>query len=241
MSATDRSPFLAEARVLVLANDPLVRELVRLTLNHGVFVTMDVSTPADATRAMARWQPHVAIVDMDLAGSELLSRLDGDPAAGTRVPVVGLTRRADLRAMLAAFEQGVDDIMAVPFSSEELLARVAVVIRRTSGHNVTTSPVLVVHELELDLANHTVRIGGHDLHLTALEQSLLYLLATNPGQLITRDQILDALWGSNYVAESNVVDRHVRNLRAKLRDDYRNPQYIATVPGQGYRFITPAA
>jgi len=241
MSATHRPPVLAEARVLVLANEPLVRELVRLTLNHGVFVTKDVATPADASRALAQWQPHIAIVDMDLAGTELLSRLGGDPSAGTRIPVVGLTRRADLKAMLAAFEQGVDDIMAMPFSSEELLARVVVTVRRTYGENVTSKPILILRELELDLLNRTVRIGGHDLHLTALEQSLLYLLATNAGELLTRDQILDTLWGANYVAESNVVDRHVRNLRAKLRDNARKPQFIATVPGQGYRFIAPAA
>jgi two-component system response regulator MtrA len=237
----DRTPVLAEARVLVLANEILVSELVRLTLNHGAFVTRSVSTSASAVRALAQWRPHVAIVDVDLAGSELLSRLGGDPAEGARIPVVGLTRRADLKAMLAAFEKGVDDIMAMPFSSEELLARVVAIIRRTYGQNVTTKPVLVLRELELDLLNRTVRIGGQDLHLTALEQSLLYLLATNAGRLITRDQILDTLWGSNHVAESNIVDRHVRNLRAKLRDDYRNPQFIATVPGQGYRFIAPAA
>ena len=80
-----------------------------------------------------------------------------------------------------------------------------------------------------------------ELHLTALEQSLLYLLAANAGRLLTRDEILDYLWGADYVAESNVVDRHIRNLRAKLHDPSRRPRYIATVPGRGYRFMVQVA
>ena len=82
-----------------------------------------------------------------------------------------------------------------------------------------------------------VRAGTSELHLTGLEQSLLYLLATNAGHVVTRDEILDALWGIDYAAESNVIDRHIRNLRAKLQNDWRKPRFIATVPGQGYRFI----
>jgi DNA-binding response OmpR family regulator len=82
-----------------------------------------------------------------------------------------------------------------------------------------------------------VRAGGTTLHLTSLEQSLLYLMAANAGRLLTREEILDHLWGVDFVAESNVVDRHVRNLRAKLRDDWRRPRYIATVAGRGYRFL----
>jgi len=131
----------------------------------------------------------------------------------------------------------VDDIMTMPFSPEELLARVVVITRRTYGHSVSLQPVLTLGELELDILNRKVRVGGHELHLTGLEQSLLYLLAANAGRLITRDQILDTLWGSDYIAESNIVDRHVRNLRAKLQNDYRKPRFIATVPGRGYRFI----
>jgi DNA-binding response OmpR family regulator len=79
------------------------------------------------------------------------------------------------------------------------------------------------------------------LHLTSLEQSLLYLLAANAGQLVTREQILDNLWGVDYAPGSNVVDRHVRNLRTKLQDDWRRPRFIATVLGRGYRFVPTAA
>lgn len=106
---------------------------------------------------------------------------------------------------------------------------------------VALTPVLRLGALEIDILNRRVMAGGRELHLTALEQSLLYLLAANAGRLLTRDEILDYLWGADHAAESNVVDRHVRNLRIKLADDWQRPRYIATVPGQGYRFLPTAA
>jgi two-component system alkaline phosphatase synthesis response regulator PhoP len=155
----------------------------------------------------------------------------------TRTPVLALTRRGDLRTKLAAFEQGVDDIMTIPFSPEELLARVLVITRRALGQTVPFNPVLKLGEIEIDILHRQVRAGTSELHLTGLEQSLLYLLAARAGQVVTRDEILDTLWGVDYVSESNIVDRHVRNLRAKLQNDWRKPRFIATVPGKGYRFI----
>ena len=100
--------------------------------------------------------------------------------------------------------------------------------------------VISIGELEIDLLHRRVHVDGHDLHLTALELSLLYLLAANAGRVLTRDEILDHVWGADYAAESNVVDRHIRDLRAKLRDDWRRPRYIATVPGKGYKFLLAA-
>ena len=99
------------------------------------------------------------------------------------------------------------------------------------------TPVIRFGEMEIDILHRRVRVDGHDLHLTPLELSLLYLLAANAGRVVTRDEILDDLWGGDFAAESNIVDRQVRKLRAKLQDDWRRPRYIATVPGQGYRFL----
>ena len=152
-------------------------------------------------------------------------------------PILALTRRGDLQAKLAAFEQGVDDIMTIPFSPEELLARVLVITRRSSGRAVTFTPVLKVGEIEIDILHRQVRAGSSEIHLTGLEQSLLYLLVARAGQVVTRDEILDTLWGTDYMSGSNVVDGHVRNLRAKLQNDWRKPRFIATVPAKGYRFI----
>jgi len=100
--------------------------------------------------------------------------------------------------------------------------------------------VLRLGEIEIDIVNRQVNAGGSVLHLTALDQSLLYVLAANPGRVISREEILDAVWGPDFIAESNIVDRHIRSLRAKLQNDYRKPRYIETVPGRGYRFIPTA-
>jgi DNA-binding response OmpR family regulator len=158
-----------------------------------------------------------------------------------RIPTIALTRRGDLRAKLDAFERGVDDILTVPLSPEELIARTLAIMRRTYREAIAFTPIIKLGELEVDILNRRVRSGGGDLHLTSLEQSLLYLLAANAGRRVTREQILDNLWGVGYAVESNVIDRHVRNLRKKLQDDWRRPKFIATVPGRGYRFVPTAA
>jgi DNA-binding response OmpR family regulator len=102
------------------------------------------------------------------------------------------------------------------------------------------TPVIRFGDLEIDILHRRVRVDGHDLHLTPLELSLLYLLAVNAGRVVTRDEILDDLWGGDFAAESNIVDRQVRKLRAKLQDDWRRPRFIATVPGKGYQFVLTA-
>ena len=227
-------------RVLVLADQPLVVDLISLTLNHGTFVTRDVPTLDDAKTVVAEWQPHVAVIDMDLGGPRSLRPLNAPGDATAAVPILALTRRGDLKRKLDAFDQGVDDVLTVPFSPEELLARVVVITRRTYGAGSGDLSVLQFGEIQFDIVNRQVIAGGHALHLTALDQSLLYLLAANAGRVVSRDEILDAVWGPDFIAESNIVDRHIRSLRAKLQNDFRRPRYIATVPGRGYRFIATA-
>ena len=188
--------------------------------------------------SVKEWQPHLLILDMDLDGTQILARLGAPSAGGSRLPVIGLTRRGDLKTKLGAFEAGVDDILTVPFAPEELLARVIAVLRRSYSDAVTFTPVIKLGELEIDILNRTVRAGSSELHLTSLEQSLLYLLAANAGRVVSREEILDTLWGVDYVAESNVVDRQIRNLRARLQNDWRKPRFIVTVPGRGYQFLS---
>ena len=127
--------------------------------------------------------------------------------------------------------------MAMPFSPEELLARSIVVTRRASGIDRPIVPTIRLGEIEIDIVNRQVRAGESVVHLTGIEQSLLYLLASRSGRVVTRDEILDAIWGTDFVSESNIVERHIRSLRIKLQNDYRHPRFIATVPGRGYRFI----
>jgi len=225
-------------RVLVLTEQRLIAEMVKLTLNHGVYLTRYAKDLDDAWALLAAWRPQLAIIDMDAGGAVAVPRIGQDPPGQRpRIPILALTRRGDLRTKLAAFDLGVDDIMTIPFAPEELLARVLVITRRRMGRMVPWTPVIKLGEIEIDILNRQVHAGPARLHLTGLEQSLLYLLAASAGAIVTRDEILDALWGSDFVSESNVVDRHIRTLRNKLHDDWRKPRFIATVPRQGYRFV----
>ena len=227
-------------RVLVVSADPALARFVQLTLNHGVYATKAAGGTAVAIDAVALWKPHLVVVDIDRPDDDGLDLARSREKRRDRLPLIALTKRGDLKTKLAAFEAGVDDIVTVPFSPEELVARVLALMRRTYGDDVPFVPVITVAGLKIDLLNQRVRSGSSTLRMTAMEQALLYFLASNPGETMTREQILDQLWGPDYLAESNLVDRHVRNLRAKLKDDWRRPRYIATVAGKGYRFI-PAA
>jgi two-component system alkaline phosphatase synthesis response regulator PhoP len=226
-------------RALVFLDRPLIVDLIELTLNHGLFVVRAAETIADAERILGEWSPHMAVVDMDHEESDaLLARLGASSSMKpSSTPILGLTRRGDLQSKLRAFQQGVDDILGVPFSPDELLARAVVIARRATGVDRPIVPKIKIGEIEIDIVNREVHAGTSVIHLSGIEQNLLYLLAARGGRVLTRDEILDAVWGTDFVAESNVVDRHVRSLRIKLQNDYRHPRFIATVPGKGYRFI----
>jgi two-component system alkaline phosphatase synthesis response regulator PhoP len=235
----DAAPQPGAHRALLLLDRQIIIDVVELTLNHGLFVVQVAGSMAEAETILASWHPHLAVVDMDLADSTaLLGRLGASNSLTASVtPVLGLTRRGDLPTKLKAFDLGVDDILAVPFSPEELLARAIVITRRATGIDRPLVPTIRLGEMEIDILNREVRTGNSVIHLTSIEQSLLYLLASRNGLVVSRDEILDAVWGTDFVAESNVVDRHIRGLRVKLQNDYRQPRFIATVPGHGYRFI----
>jgi DNA-binding response OmpR family regulator len=239
MSATAAIRPAEARRALVLHDRPLVVDLIELTLNHGVFVVRAARSLEQAEAILADWRPHMAVIDMDHDDStDLLHRLGAsNNMTRSTTPVLGLTRRGDLKSKLRAFDLGVDDILTVPFSPEELLARSVVISRRASGVDHPIVPTVRLGEIELDILNREVRAGKSVIHLSGIEQSLLYLLASRSGRVVTREQILDAIWGTDFVAESNIVDRHIRTLRIKLQNDYRHPRFIATVPGQGYRFV----
>jgi len=217
----------------------LVVDLIELTLNHGLFVVRAAGGLAEANQIMADWAPHLAVIDMDHDdSSDLLVRLGASHTLKrSETPILGLTRRGDLKTKLRAFDLGVDDILTMPFSPEELLARSIVITRRAWGSHGPIVPTIRLGEMEIDIVNRQVRAGGSIVHLSGIEQSLLYLLASRNGRVVSREEILDAVWGTDFVAESNLVDRHIRSLRIKLQNDYRHPRFIATVPGQGYQFI----
>jgi two-component system KDP operon response regulator KdpE len=223
-------------RVLLVIGDKPLANTIDLTLRHGQYVRRVTETVRDAKAALADWKPHLLMVDIDTEGGDGIQLIDDARARGP-IGVIALTRRSDLRGKLDAFERGADDYIGIPFVPDDLVARARAVIRRTHGSAVELVPRLRIGDLEIDVLNRKVLAGEDELHLTSLEQALLYLLAANAGSVLTREQILDAIWGTDFVIESNVVDRHVRALRAKLQNGWQKPRYIETVPGVGYRFV----
>ena len=236
MTPPDQGPR-GPSRALLIIDEVVLADVVKLALSHSHYVTRIARTVEDAAPVLLAWRPHLLVLDMETTGSAILERLAETARPGDRLPVIALTRRGDLKAKLTAFERGVDDILTVPFSAEEFVARVLAIMRRTYRDAAVFTPVLRLGDLEIDILNRHVRAGGTELHLTGLEQNLLYLLAANAGRILSRDEIMDYVWGADYAAESNVVDRHIRNLRVKLEHPSRGRRYIATVPRKGYRFL----
>jgi two-component system response regulator RegX3 len=107
-----------------------------------------------------------------------------------------------------------------------------VITRRATGVDLPLIAVIRLGEVEVDIVHREVRAGSSVVHLSGIEQSLLYLLASRSGRVVSREEILDSIWGTDFVAESNIADRHIRSLRIKLQNDYRRPRFIATVPGR---------
>lgn len=227
---------IASLRVLILIEDPALASLIGFALRHGKCEQHLVGTVVECQAAVSTWEPHLLLVDIDAEHGKAIHIID-EVSALPAVAVIAMTRRSDLRGKLDAFDRGADDYIGVPFVPDDLVARVHAVIRRVHGSAGKIIPRLRIGDLEIDVLNRKVRAGGSELHLTSLEQALLYLLAANAGTVLSREKILDSLWGTDFVIESNVVDRHVRALRAKLQNDWRRPRYIQTVPGSGYRFV----
>jgi len=225
----------ARSRVLLVITNALAN-LVAVTLRHGHYETRDAVDEAAIRALMRDWQPHLAIIDID--HHPAMIELVGGGLSKGGMPILAFTRKRDTAVKLRAYEQGADDIVEVPFMLDEIIARPYALLRRSRGLSVPLVPSITLGgQLQVDLIAQTVTMnGGRRLDLTPIQQTLLYILAANAGEVLTRETLLGNIWGNAFQIESNVVDRHVRELRVKLGDDWRRPRYIETVAGKGYRF-----
>ena len=214
-------------------NDTL-GNLVGLTLQHGSYDMRRTTNAQECRDIVSSWGPHIAFIDLDQF--EQFIDIVGRGLTHGHTPIVAFTRRRDTRLKLSAFERGADDIIEVPFTLDEIVARPFALMRRAHNISVTIVPKIRLDGLEVDLIEQRVSVGGRELQLTPIQQTLLYLLAANAGKALSREDLLATIWGGEFEIESNVVDRHIRELRVKLNDEWRAPRYIETVPGAGYRF-----
>ena len=149
------------------------------------------------------------------------------------VPIVMLTARSGVQDIVLGLELGADDYVVKPFDGAELMARIRAAVRRVAPSNTSK---LQCGSLTIDPPGCRAELDGETLELTAMEFRLLLELARHPGEVLTREQLLDRVWGYDYLGDSRLVDMAIRRLRTKLRDEARDPEYIATVRGIGYRF-----
>lgn len=221
------------AKVLVIDDEPSIINLVTAYLKpEGYEVTTAMDGPSGLKAARA-FKPDLIILDVMLPGMdgfELLSRLRRE----SDVYVILLTARMEETDKIVALSLGADDYVTKPFSPRELTARVKAALRRiqTGPGSVSEMSVLSFHHLQMDMNAHTVAVDENPIELTAIEFDLLKALAENRGRVVTREQLLEKVWGSQYFSDMRVVGVHLNNIRQKLgRDDL-----ITTVRGVGFRF-----
>jgi len=224
--------LLGAPRVTVHTIDQTVATLVERALAEQRAVV----TSESHRRRLGGTPPHVAIIDLQAPRATESLRLYTQDSA--RIPVIAITRTdGDLELRLAAFTNGADDVIGLPVAPAELSARIRALLRRTYGERAAYVPAVTVGDLEIDVMENRVRSGGLDRDLTSTEQAILFVLASNVGQVVSREQIRRSVWGATGAPPSNIVDRHVRSLRSKLGDSWRVPRYIETVRQQGYRLL----
>ncbi len=230
MSAPSVSPR-TRGRILVVDDDAALAEMLGIVLRGEGFEPVfcgDGSTAIDAFRAA---KPDVVLLDLMLPGMDGIDVCRAIRAeSGT--PIVMLTAKSDTVDVVVGLESGADDYIVKPFKPKELVARIRARIRRTDD---VGAQVLTISDLTIDISGHTVRRGNEVLTLTPLEFDLLACLAKRPGQVFTREALLQEVWGYRHAADTRLVNVHVQRLRAKIEHDPEAPEIVLTVRGVGYK------
>jgi two-component system KDP operon response regulator KdpE len=223
---------MTATRVLVVDDEPEIVRGLSIVLRGAGYAVESASTKAGALASVSTRPPEALVLDLVLP--------DGDGVAvckeirtWSRLPILVLSAVGDEREKVRALDAGADDYVTKPFGTDELLARLRAVLRRSpdAGHDMSVQ----IGELTIDLGDRTVLRAGQEVHLTPIEFDLLRVLAQHPGRLITQRQLLQEVWGPQYVEESHYLRVHVAHIRAKLEVDPSRPRYLITEPGVGYR------
>ena len=224
-------------QILVVDDEPRIADICRDYLERAGFKVTTASNGADALVIARNRQPDLVVLDLGLP------KLDGlDVTKALRkysnVPIIMLTARVDESDKLVGLELGADDYLTKPFSPRELVARVRAVFRRTDIGPGRTD-VIRASNVSLDIPRMQARVDDRSIELTSTEFELLATMMRQPGRVFTRGQLLDAIRGEEVESFQRAIDAHVKNLRRKLEPDPREPRYVLTVYGVGYRFAEP--
>ena len=222
-----------KSKVLIVEDEIKLARFVELELKHEGYEVLVANDGRAGLECFEQWKPDVVLLDLMLpmlSGIEVCRRI----RRVSDVPVIMLTAKGETMDKVLGLDSGADDYMTKPFDIEELLARLRVVLRRKSRTDSDeNSTTLNIQSLTIDLARHAVKCGDTPVELTKREFELLEYLVRNKDIVLTRDQILNKVWGYDYIGETNVVDVYVRYLRTKI-DDKFNIKLIHTIRGVGY-------
>jgi len=227
---------MRQQRVLVVDDEKKIRDLLAAYLRADGFEVTEAHDGSEALTKLRRAEPDLVILDVmmpGLDGIEVLREL----RKTSDVYVMMLTARAEETDKLIGLSVGADDYLTKPFSPRELVARAKAILRRGRERTVADEEVLAFENLTVDLARREVTRGETLCDLTALEFDLLSALASSPGRVFTRRQLVERVWGWDFFGDERVVDVHIRNLRKVLDDDASDPQVIGTVRGVGYKLV----
>ncbi|HHU09601.1 MAG TPA: response regulator transcription factor [Intrasporangiaceae bacterium] len=232
--------------VLVVDDESQIRTLLRAYLERAGYAVVEAGTGADALNAVQSVDPSIVLLDVglpDLDGFEVLRTIRRD----SDLPTILVTARADEVDTLVGLGLGADDYVTKPFSPREVVARVGTVLRRTDrrGEDAIAEPEhadrLDFPGLVIDAARREVLVDGAPASLSALQFDLLRALASSPGRVFSRIQLLEQVWGYDFYGDERVVDVHIRSVRKALGDNAADPRIIGTVRGVGYRFLLEPA
>jgi DNA-binding response OmpR family regulator len=221
--------------ILVVDDEPELVRVLRSYLEQAGFRVFSSGHGDEALAEVAATQPDLIILDLNLPGMDGLDVAREIRRKGN-TPILMLTARVEESDRLVGLELGADDYVVKPFSPREVVARVRTILRRTQTPPVTRE-VIRIADLVIDQTRHSAERAGALLDLTPTEFNLLITLASQPGRVFSRMQLLEAVQGSAYEGYERTVDAHIKNLRAKLEPDPKNPRYLLTIFGVGYRFV----
>ncbi len=222
-------------KILIVDDEPNILELLEYNLKKEGYDVLRAETGEAAVAIISKQRPNIVLLDQMLPGVDGLGVLKAIRASETLadMPVIMVTARAEEVDKIIGLELGADDYVSKPFSVRELCARVKAQLRRSKKLEVPSQPTMSYKTLKVDNANYKAFIGEEELKLTLKEFELLVLLMSSGTQVLTRDMILNKVWGYDYFGETRTVDVHITNLRKKLGD---YGERIETVRGVGYRF-----
>jgi two-component system, OmpR family, response regulator ResD len=224
----------ARGSILVVDDEPTITDVVSRYLERAGYSTRIAGDGADALRLAGESRPDLVVLDLMMPGMdglEVMRRL----REVERVSVILLTAKGEHTDRIIGLRLGADDYVVKPFSPAELVARVDAVLRRVDNSPAPEEPI-VFDDLELDPVARRVTVRGEEAQLTVREYDLLLHFVRHPGQVFSRDQLMDAVWQYSFYTDTSTVTVHVRRLRAKIEKDPSNPRWLQTVWGVGYRF-----